>query len=65
VQKPNSSRTSKQTSILHTPSNPPSHPPFFEALYFPLQNVGPTIFYFLFFSSPSHLFPTLCTSLSA
>jgi hypothetical protein len=36
-----------------------------EDLYFPLQNVGPTIFYFLFFSSPSHSFPTLCPSLSA
>jgi hypothetical protein len=33
----------KQTSILHTPPNFPSQPPFLKALYFPLQTVGPTI----------------------
>jgi hypothetical protein len=37
VQKINSNRTSKWTSILHAPPNSSSHPPFFEALQSPLQ----------------------------
>jgi hypothetical protein len=37
VQKSISSRASKQASILHTPPNSPSHPPFLEALHSPLQ----------------------------
>jgi hypothetical protein len=54
VQKSNSSRTSKQTYILHTPSNSPFHPPFLEALYFPSKMWVPL--FFIFFPSP--LLPT-------
>jgi hypothetical protein len=53
VKKCNSSRTSKWTSILHTPSNSPSKPPLLEALHYPLQTVGPTILFFLPLLIPS------------
>jgi hypothetical protein len=46
VQKHNSSRTSKQSSIFEAPPNSPSHPPFPEALHFPLQMWAPPFFPF-------------------
>jgi hypothetical protein len=58
VQKSISSRTSKQASILHTPPNFSSQPPFLEALYFPLQMWVPP---FSPFSSPLAREPILST----
>jgi hypothetical protein len=46
VQKSISSRASKQASILHTPPNSPSHPPFLEALHSPTNRGTHHFFYF-------------------
>jgi hypothetical protein len=51
VEKPNSSRASKQTSIFHTPPNSPSHPPFLEALHSPSKS---GTHHFFLFSPPLH-----------
>jgi hypothetical protein len=53
VEKPNSSRASKQTSIFHTPPNSPSHPPFLEALHSPSKSGTHHFFFFFLFSPPS------------
>jgi hypothetical protein len=54
----NSSRASIWTSIFHAPPNSHTHPPFLEALHFPLQTWDPPLFiFFIFlFTWPPHPF---------